>query len=882
MAGAEFVRADLHVHTYQDRDPSPSPELKAYIDAAVAADVRVLAITDHNTARFTREAMKVAEGSPLLVLPGIEISTHDGHLLAIFAPEALTELDAFANPSNLKLTQVSETEQRSTRSMLELVDDIYQRGGLAVPAHVDAQDGIHALLKPAELAELLASRALVGLEFRDRESLSTWFTDADSDPHRLAAWKARQAHPELWKRGLARLQSSDAHTSETVGQDRARRTLTRIRLDDLNFTAVRNAIAFNPQARCKAEAILPITYPCIVSAEFTGGFLDGVTIEFSPNLNCLIGGRGSGKSTALLAIRAALGAALGPGEDPDDPVRMPDETVVRFIDNAGSERTAVRRRGERPIEAGTDSPIRLRLADLSQDESGRLARGYQGNPEILLEFLDGFVVRHEYDEREQDLLGQLEDSASEVRRTNVRRDQIRKLDEEEARLDASLKAAQKGKVEQIAEWARELAAQRPFLQHLDTALREAVEAEEIAKPIDLDRLAADFGVDLTSKRAPLFVDGEGGLREGLAALERERAAVRRHATDALKSASRIAEEALERWKQDQEDLEGRLSRRQAELEAAGLKVQAGAVREIANRLNVVKQQLVELRAKQAAHKAARDERREVLADLYANREALFERRRATLRRIARQANAYSDGLEIHVSYEQGRLNDAWVSWLSTTFSFRRPRVQRLAEKIAPSEFAVRLLSDRVSLLALSEENGEPFFSEGSFEGTVNWQTIFELETMRLEDRPRILTKEVGATEPKAFDRLSEGQQRSVLLSLLLCAERAEPLVLDQPEDHLDAQYIARAVVRHLEGAKERRQVILATHSPNLTVLGDAELIIPLHVEEGCGRPYDVGAVDRPETRDRVCELLEGGVEAYRKRGERYGLRFVDSQPARRW
>jgi predicted metal-dependent phosphoesterase TrpH len=875
MAGAEFVRADLHIHTYQDTDASPSPELKAYIDAAVAADVRVLAITDHNTTRFTRTAMTAAEGFRLIVLPGIEISTHDGHLLAIFAPEAITELDAFANPSNLKLRTVSETEQRSVRSMLELVDEIHQRGGLAIPAHVDAQDGIHSLLKPAELAELLASRALAGLEFRDRQALSTWFTDTDSDPHRHAAWKARQADPELRQRGLARLQSSDAHTPETVGQDRARRTLTRLRLDDLNFTAVRNAIAFNPKARCKAEAILPITYPRVLSGEFTGGFLDGVTMEFAPNLNCLIGGRGSGKSTALLAIRAALGAALGPDEDPDDPVRMPEETVVRFIDNTGSERTAVRRRGERPVDAGSHSPIRLRLADLGQDESGRLARGYEGNPDILLEFLDGFVVRHEHDEREQDLLGQLEDNASEVRRTSVRRDQIHKLEEEEARLDASLKAAEKGKVEQIAEWARELAAQGPFIQHLDTALRGAIEADEIAQPIDLDRLAADFGVDLTSKRAPLFVDGERGLREGLVALERERAAIRRHATNTLKAAGRIAEEALERWKQDQENLEDRLSRRQAELEAEGLKVQAGAVREIANRMNAVRQQLVELRTKQAAHRAVRDERRKLLGDLHANREALFERRRATLRRIARQANSYSDGLEIHVSYEQGRLNDAWVSWLLSTFSFRRPRVQRLADKLTPSEFADRLLSDRASLLQLREDSGEPFFSEGLAGLTVTWPMIFELQTMRLEDRPRIQTREVGATEPKQFDRLSEGQQRSVLLSLLLCAERAEPLVLDQPEDHLDAQYIASAVVRHLEAAKERRQVILATHSPNLTVLGDAELIIPLHVEDGGGRPYDIGAVDRPETRDRVCELLEGGVEAYRKRGERYGLRFLD-------
>ena len=93
------------------------------------------------------------------------------------------------------------------------------------------------------------------------------------------------------------------------------------------------------------------------------------------------------------------------------------------------------------------------------------------------------------------------------------------------------------------------------------------------------------------------------------------------------------------------------------------------------------------------------------------------------------------------------------------------------------------------------------------------------------------------------------------------------------EDHLDALYIASAIVRHLEAAKERRQVIIATHSPNLTVLGDAELVIPMHVSNGRGRPTEAGAVDRPETRELVCALLEGGVEAYRKRGERYGFRF---------
>lgn len=111
---------------------------------------------------------------------------------------------------------------------------------------------------------------------------------------------------------------------------------------------------------------------------------------------------------------------------------------------------------------------------------------------------------------------------------------------------------------------------------------------------------------------------------------------------------------------------------------------------------------------------------------------------------------------------------------------------------------------------------------------------------------------------------------------MLCAEGDAPLVLDQPEDHLDAPYISGALVGHLEAAKERRQVIIATHSPNLTVLGDAELVIPMYADAGHGAPRDVGAVDRLETRDRVCELLEGGADAFKRRGQRYGFRIEES------
>jgi PHP family Zn ribbon phosphoesterase len=254
VAGADFIRADLHVHTFPDGDPDPAPDVDTYVKAALASGVRVLGITDHNTDRFAAGAIKAAQGTGLFVAPGAEVSTHDGHLLALFAPDALTELEAFVNPTNLKLTAISQTEQRSTRAVLDLVDEIYRRGGLAISAHADAADGIHERLKPAELTELLASPAVAGLEFLHKEALEIWFTDQDGDPHRLAAWKARQSIPELRDRGLAHLMSSDAHSIDKVGQDRSARTLTRLRLDDLNIEALRLAVQLNPKARCEYVA----------------------------------------------------------------------------------------------------------------------------------------------------------------------------------------------------------------------------------------------------------------------------------------------------------------------------------------------------------------------------------------------------------------------------------------------------------------------------------------------------------------------------------------------------------------------------------------------------------------------------------------------------
>lgn len=643
-AGARFLRADLHIHTFPDSDTEPRFPLANYLNEAVNNEIAVLGVTDHNVTRNARAAVEAAQGMALLVLPGIEITTHQGHLLAFFSPDALDVLEEFASRGNLRFTEDPRDKSiRSPRSILDLVGDIHERGGLAIPAHVDLADGICGALSRTELVELLSHPGLAGLEFGRSDALATWFTESDSDDARRDAWLTRRTNSELRARGLARIMSSDAHAPGVVGRDRASRTLTRLRLDDPNYEAVRNALLFNPRGRCKAEALLPLNYPWILGAKFEGGFLDGVEIDLSENLTCFIGGRGSGKSTALIAMRAALGADVS-GDDPDDAERMPSVTTLRFIDRLGSERTVVRRIGQTPVEESTGAPISLAVSDLGQDESGRLARGYEDAPEKVLAFLDKFCDLTSELEREAELLAALAENEGEVVRTSTRTDQIEKLDRERQTLEASLDAAQRGRIEEIATWAQALASQMPFLAALETAIRDASTAAAAADRIDLEQLAADNGVDLAHQSIKEFVEGETGLRAQLGELETKISEARKVGSKVIDEASAPALEILEQWKEHHEDLKNRLSAKQKELEAQGLRVEAGEAVRIATRLNTVRTELARLRDMLRQHRDALRDRQARLTELDSVRGAIYEKRRASLRRVVDAANAESDGL----------------------------------------------------------------------------------------------------------------------------------------------------------------------------------------------------------------------------------------------
>jgi len=143
-----------------------------------------------------------------------------------------------------------------------------------------------------------------------------------------------------------------------------------------------------------------------------------------------------------------------------------------------------------------------------------------------------------------------------------------------------------------------------------------------------------------------------------------------------------------------------------------------------------------------------------------------------------------------------------------------------------------------------------------------------------------------------LDNLSPGLKGVALLILFLKLDEEDrrPILIDQPEENLDNRSVYRTLMKYFRDAKKRRQVIIVTHNPNLVVNTDSEQIIVADFDRGLKKQnsricYVSGALENTfkndsasiileeqGIREHVCEILEGGKEAFEKRERKYGFK----------
>jgi hypothetical protein len=881
--GAQFLNADLHVHSFGgSHDVKDSMmTVEAIIDAAVKLGIRILAITDHNNDANTEESIAYAQKyiGQILVVPGVEITTAHGHLLAYFAPKEAANVRNLLGKINI-VGKLGDQDAHTAMSMADVIKETERLGGICIAAHIDrAKNGFETLVQgyPNWKRDIILSSGLYGLEFDDATKL-VWYSDSDESnangAERRKLMTARGNVAALIGRpDLAHIQGSDAHSLKDFSTGRTGKILTRFKVNELSYEAFRTAIT-DCEARVRAVASIPRSLPRILGMQITGGFLDAETYHFSDNLNCFIGGRGTGKSSAL----QTLAHGLGINDELESHDNCPGTVVIYCEDENGIRYRYERVQGSEPIVKAknegdiADVPVdAFRVEYYRQGELAEVAKDPLKNPLLLQQFLDRHLLLTDLVGREKQLVAALEQNSAQLIPLEGNASQLPAKNVALAEINKKLAIAEEGKLKDIAAEQGQLSNEKnlalslcgirdEYKRGLTLAnfLRDYVAAEALTKP--LTNAPASNAALLKIKTA---IDG---VNATLAGKEKEIASSFVTAVQEITS-------ALAELKQSQAQLEATLNVKITDLQKKGLSGNIAELQTLLKQKGTLTQEITKISGQSPQLAQLRADRRQFLADLEQVRAELMQRRNGQLVSINQNLAATIQDYIVFVRYEPAGIIDEFKKFILDKMHgsyFPEDLTERFCSRMSPPELAKLVLSQDLKGISngggVDEEWAAQICSKLRF-----YNLLHSLEVMWKTPCP-IISVKTKAAKPKSIpvNQLSDGQKHTILLTIAMLAESNIPLVIDQPEDDLDNAFIFTAVVKALRTIKERRQVVLVTHNANIAVLGDAELLLPMRRNGDGGSAFDYGSIDKTETKKAVLNILEGGDLAFRRRREIYG------------
>jgi energy-coupling factor transporter ATP-binding protein EcfA2 len=883
QAGARFLRADLHIHSYGGShdvsDSSMTPE--GIVDRAVAEGLSIIAITDHNEITNVSRALTASKGKQLLVVPGVELSTPQGHLLVYF--ESHADLEAFYG--KLALADRGKKDSRCQTAVLECLNQIDSAKGFGILAHLDGEGGFETVVPgfPPHKSDVIAHSSLLGIELRSISSPIS-YSDQDPEPQRVEIGKKRLVALSLGqKQHLARVLFSDSHSMDFLGRNaQGKQKLTRIKMDAFSFNGVRIALQ-DADARIRLEDEIPQSVPYLLGIKMEGGFLDGQSIHFSRNLNCIIGGRGAGKSTAFEAARII--APTASGNRLIDSEVWPERIGLVWVDQAGQQHTIIRRIGEEA--ENTDDPllgsVTFPVESYGQSETAETSAKAQQDPAVLLQYLDQFTHVAEIASREEEIRGQLLSNQSDIEKAQEQVSLIPQYRKFLANAEAQLRALEAANASEVVSLERKVAEER--------AIREGIEKRisDLAAEVRSSSLAEILS-DIQSAAKP------EELKVGSAEFREITKLVKAFASDAEKVRGEIStkskllttgiKEQVDRWKAREQQILAEIEKKKKDLLSKGIKLDSMYIKKLAADEANYKKNLKVLAQWEKNLRELQKVRLELIMKRLELKTSTFKRRMAfAVRANKALKNALTD-LFVNVKFVEGSLSSEAEEIIKEALGWRTsqvPRAALLVEQIPmPQLLEVIKKNDPSQIVKIVAPDGSQPFSRNDALGILKALSlppcIYRLERCIFEDRPKItVTKKViqksGAIQypSRDFSKLSLGQQQSVLLALMLCSDSNSPLLIDQPEDNLDSEFIFHSLVPVLRAAKERRQIIVVTHNPNIAVLGDAEQIVALKSTSDKSIVVARGSIDDLSTKKLVCQILEGAEEAFRRRAKMYGV-----------
>ena len=883
--GARFYKCALQVnpHTYARYRGEPVPDEEDYNNAILQQckqnKIKVVGLADHGKVESSESLRAYLKQNGLTVFPGFEIASSEKiHMVCLYPDDSdLAQLNQWLGQlmgaNNKELAR--EPTHASSLSCEQIAKEIKTQGGFWYAAHMTGKNGLLKLDGSGGNLVHLWKKEEVVVAGQIPGKIEALQLERDLAKYRQII---ENKNPD-YKRGkpLVIINAKDIDKPETLSESSAS---CLVKMTKPDFKAFKQAF-HDTKSRIRLNHDNPEQpYSVIRSIQWEGaGFFAEDTLCFSQHLNAVIGGRGTGKSTLVEGIRYVLGLPVPEGSNRElnefHKNNLGDSKITLSVTSkaqSGQHYTISRRFGEQAIvknEHGEKSHLSPKdilpaVKLLGQNEILEIEKNEDEKLALINSFLPDI---DKFDETLREIKQRMAANRDKWVKADEDFEQLKSSVQKEAKLKEQLKRFKKLGVEEK-------------LKNVDMLEKEENIQARIKHQIEqvqgwLKGYEEIFDLEfLRESRISALPNGAilAKVREMLERLKRQLDSLANQAGKNLKDAVNEHGILKKEWQSKADTIKDELQRAIAQLpEQAGKegKELGKEYTDIIKALARINRQKSEYMQQEDFIKALKKER-ETLLDEY--RETAFQRFTAlegTVKDL--NQNDLKGKVKLNVKrfgnlkplkdflLDIENIGEAKIKWLDEITELDLSAWSKWIE-----ERNSQALMDKYKSIGLQKNTAERL-------SMLDLKKRLESEEIELKDTISIELN-VAHDEKENYrplEDLSTGQKCTAILNLLLL-NCNDPLIIDQPEDHLDNAFIADRIVRDLREFKIRRQFIFATHNANIPVFGDAELITVLHSDKDEGKIKVQGSIDKPQVCEQAAEILEGGEAAFEMRKHKYG------------
>lgn len=851
--GATWLRADFHLHTKADKEFSYTGNendfCRLYVEKLKEQNINVGVITNHN--KFDKNEFvalkKRARKESIGLFAGVEFSLREGiHVLIVFDDKwyqgETDKISKFLDNAFYGTANYDKPDYpNSNFNLKETVEALDKIGNdyFVVLAHIDDTNGLFTEL-----------RGRTQEDFVKQESFSRVLAVQKSanleNYNKLCLWLNRKSK-------IACVEGSDnAHGGiDAIGEGR----VTYIKMGDFNFEALTYALT-DSEYRVSPKNKPEIKNSFIKSIAFQTRLLEGTKIDFSPELNTLIGIRGSGKSSLLEVLRYVLGIAL-PFNAADPNYK---NTLVSHLMGSGGKAivTIVNKQNEEyRIEKlyGQKEDVyknNILQPGISIDATGFQPPIYFGQKDLSNkgEDFEGDLIQRLIGTRLKTVQVKIEQKKREVENTVLELKKLQNLNDLKRDTEALIKDSR-----HQLDFFKEKGVEDKLKQQtlFDSDISKLVQNESTVRSY-LEELASLIsnhnyffhqeivGSDINKE---LFEEAKGTIQELRVEFEKLKM---------VHKSSILSQQKLK-------ELIVKINIKKDGLKEEFAEIKRGLNTETINPdnfLNLNRQidtALLKLKEIEKSEKRRSDLKVNLLERL-TELDNLWLEEYSVLNKEVKRINEAESKISIEVIFKGRR--DKFTEKMKQIFRGTGIRETAYLEIGTNYNDFIQIYKDSKKLDDILNENHVVDFKRRFYEN------LDDMLTFKVDNKIDI------QYNGKSLDKHSLGQRASALILFLLAQKENDVLIIDQPEDDLDNQTIYDEVIKEVKKLKGKMQFIFATHNANIPVLGDSEKVISCNYNEKEITLHS-GNIDNHQTQRYIVDIMEGGDEAFNRRKDIYSI-----------